>query len=591
MVTRTRIAYPLIALLAAAPFLQPIHRLPLPSFYEEWLAVLLGLLAVTAVASARGVVMLPSAALAPLALALVALIQWLTGLAEIGEFVAVHVVYLAWAGLLATAAASLVNRDGRQAMFQVLATAILFGSLLSVVLVLLQRWQVRLPLEIMFPAGSRLVANVAQPNELTSYLLLGLLATAYLWRANHLSWRTAVLLSVVIAGATGMASSRMALLQAGAIAALLAVLLQQEHSRAARVAQGKLLLVCLLAGGAVPAMIDLVAPPRLAGSAAEHSVLDRLSVLGLRGDARLDLWRDTATLIADHPLAGNGAGNYSWRMVDAASRAPAGAQTYPGAEHAHNMFLQLAADFGLPVTVLLASALLWWLIRFARHGVSGATENPERDFGVGVLVVFGIHSLLEYPLWHAECLGLVFLVAGALDPVTRRLQRAPNRGLAALVATAMTAMLVSIFFDYRTIDAAANRPLDATEAGWRKRVDSVVHLAKTSPLKPYAYVALAALMTPEAAHAADQSVICEQAMQVWPDPLIITKCAILRCMTGRSEDARQLVTSLRAAFRDPERQAVIKEGIEVFAKKNPGAGSLGVCGLDETGGISSRQGP
>ena len=35
----------LIGLAWTAPFLQPYHRYPLPSFYGEWLAVVLGLLA------------------------------------------------------------------------------------------------------------------------------------------------------------------------------------------------------------------------------------------------------------------------------------------------------------------------------------------------------------------------------------------------------------------------------------------------------------------------------------------------------------------------------------------------------------------
>src|SRR5262245_40953591 len=84
------------------PFLQPIHRFPLTSFYGEWLAIVLGLLALAALADRsfwRGTV-LPAAALPLLGFAGVLVIQLALGQVAYGGQVLAAGLYVAWAALL-----------------------------------------------------------------------------------------------------------------------------------------------------------------------------------------------------------------------------------------------------------------------------------------------------------------------------------------------------------------------------------------------------------------------------------------------------------------------------------------------------------
>ena len=295
------------------------------------------------------------------------------------------------------------------------------------------------------------------------------------------------------------------------------------------------------------------------------SVFDRLSAKVSSGEARFDIWRDTITIIRDHPIIGNGVGNYSWRMVEAAAVAPEGALTYPGAEHAHNMFLQLAADFGMPLLVIVVLLLAGWLVRLKRNW--GEFSN---QWGVDVIVLLLVHSQLEYPLWNAEYLGLCALVMGGLDP-GRRFAENVRRSVFQFAFVAAALALVPLRLDYATLDAATNLPPNKlpSQSDWRQRIDMVAALAANSSLAAYANVTLGILLEPDEKLAVHQSNVCERAMLLWPEAGIITRCAILRLLTGHEAEARELLTLARHAFRDSERQAVIRNNLALSAKKNP----------------------
>lgn len=89
-------------LMMSLPFLLPFHRLPLPSFESEWLALVLGLCAaiLMVLASRAAVLHLPGVALAPLALAGVVLFQLTGADLAYASNALVFAAFLAWACIL-----------------------------------------------------------------------------------------------------------------------------------------------------------------------------------------------------------------------------------------------------------------------------------------------------------------------------------------------------------------------------------------------------------------------------------------------------------------------------------------------------------
>jgi O-antigen ligase len=552
-----------LGLMLTVPFLNPIHHYPITSFYEEWWALVFGLLAAVALLfSAPLRIALPSFLWLPGVLLATVLLQAVTGMTAGREFVLFHAGYLSWAALLAVLGATLSAQLGQPLFFRALATALLFGALLSATLAYAQWLHLQLPWQVLFPVpDGAVMANVAQANILTSYLWLGIASAILLAEQARLTRLQALICILLLGSAAGLTGSRMALLHGfGLLAA--ALLLFRREQPAIRIQ--RLLLLGL-------ALITVVSVWRFfPGRGA--SAMGRLARPVISGDARLDLWRDTLTLIRDHPWLGNGIGNFPWRMVEAAARAPQGAATNPGAEHAHNILLQLAVDFGVPLALAALLFMLVWLVRAYRM-----SANRDALWGGSVFIILGIHSMLEYPLWYANYLGLFCLVAGAMDTRTRQVAYPARRPLLPMALTAGVVALIPLFLDYRALDHATNqRPAQYSLTDWRQRMDTVATVATSSAMGAYAYIALAVLMEPEQKLAAQQSYVCERGMRLWADPVIVTRCAILRDLNGDTRGAQELLALAQRAYRDPVRQSAILATLDLAAKKNPKAANLRV---------------
>ncbi len=113
----------------------------------------------------------------------------------------------------------------------------------------------------------------------------------------------------------------------------------------------------------------------------------------LEGDYwRQIIWSKSWALIQTHPLWGVGFGNLAYAMFTETLPVPMAAVT----EHAHNIFLQLAAELGLPVAAVWTLALGALIARSSR-----ALKTFEGRAVAVFLIAILIHSLLEYPLWYA----------------------------------------------------------------------------------------------------------------------------------------------------------------------------------------------
>lgn len=557
----------ILGLMVTLPFLQPVHHPPIPSFYEEWWAIFLGLLAIVAALTQVPMrIAIPSIALLPIVLLLAVIVQWLADKVVFRESILFYGGYMAWAIAMACLGATLAERIGRARLFGFLAFAVAGGALASAVLAFAQWLKIGLPYQLMFPAiGGNIVANIAQPNLLATYLWIGIAAIVYLRERRGISPVLAYSGVILLGVAAGLSGSRTALLH-GCALVLLSLLIPRNSSPYSPHADRRCYLLAALAAVIiVGAVVRSGSGPQAALPVT--SAFDRLSAKAISGDGRLDLWRDAVTIIRDHPWIGNGAGNYPWRMVEAAAVAPEGASTYPGAEHAHNLFLQLAADFGMPLLVIVVFLGARWLVRLKRNGGESADE-----WGIDVMVLLMVHSQLEYPLWNAEYLGLCAVVMGGLDP-GRYFAENVRRWVLQFAFVAAALALLPLRLDYGALDAATNLPPNKgpSQEDWRQRIDIVAALTTNSGIAAYANVTLAILLEPDAkpALAAAQSNVCERAMLLWPDPVIITRCAILRQLTGREAEARELLTLVRRAFRDPARRAAIEGTLALSAKKIP----------------------
>jgi O-antigen ligase len=114
--------------------------------------------------------------------------------------------------------------------------------------------------------------------------------------------------------------------------------------------------------------------------------------------SRFRIWADALQLIAQHHWTGVGWGNFNfaWSLTPFPQRHTA------FFDHTHNLPLQLAVELGLPLALVVCALLLWALWQAGRRALAatGAASAAGRCALMMVLLI-GLHSLLEYPLWYA----------------------------------------------------------------------------------------------------------------------------------------------------------------------------------------------
>ena len=133
---------------------------------------------------------------------------------------------------------------------------------------------------------------------------------------------------------------------------------------------------------------------------------------------RAEIYSQTLTAIGEAPLLGTGLGTF-----EAVYRSYRAADIRPGVLMAHNDYLELALELGIPATTLLVIAVL-----ALAAGCARGVWVRRRDFefpavGVAVCALAGAHSLIDFslqiPAVAATC-SLVLGVSAAQAIPTRR---------------------------------------------------------------------------------------------------------------------------------------------------------------------------
>jgi O-antigen ligase len=138
-------------------------------------------------------------------------------------------------------------------------------------------------------------------------------------------------------------------------------------------------------------------------------------------EARITIWQDTTALIRDFPILGSGLGTYPTVSLHY--------QTIPVTvryDHAHNDYLEFAADIGIPGALLLFCGLWALTIHVARKSLS-ANHGSDRRLAAacaGSLMALLLHSLTDFNL-QIPANALIFSwIAGTAAGIV---QSAPRR--------------------------------------------------------------------------------------------------------------------------------------------------------------------
>ena len=449
----SRISLALLGLMVSFPFLNFHHGLPLPTFYTEWAAFTLGTAALLALVLARGKQTgLPFLSLGLIGLMLVLLIQVAVGMVAYAERSLLGALYVLWAALLAWLGAHLREHCGLERIGAFLQVFVAFGGFLVAVTGFIQHYQIDwLGVRLVSGDGSDgMVGSLAQRNHFANYLGCALASVVFLFGRRRLNLPLATLLAAALVLGLVLSISRSAWIYVllVSISACWTFWLG-DRGRLKPLVVFSLGVLVLFAG------LNLVVLnfPWLAGADAQTPTLGGRWMQTVASDStqlgvqiRIHLLKEAWAMFARHPFLGVGFGEFAWSLLEHGTGFDGSNSAMTN--HAHNALLDLLAETGLLGALCVVVPLALWLRAFP-------WSKPDLDTGwmLTLIAIQGAHSMVEYPLWHANFLGLTALLLGAAPQplVTLRFSRFRQTALG-LVLVAGIAVLGMVFSDYRNFE-------------------------------------------------------------------------------------------------------------------------------------------
>lgn len=555
-------------LFAVLPFLYPFHLFPIVSFYNEWIAFALGITACLAflTISFWRDPRIPRTGVVAFSLLLLIVAQSLWIERPYATQTLLPALYVAWAILLMVVALWLRAQLGLNKVITTLAWFFLAGGLLQGLTGLVQYLGIGgwVGAFVTFKQSIAVHGNISQANHFATHLTLGAVALIYLFSERRISAVSSFGLLGFFAFMVLLSGSRSVFLYTLSFG-LLSYVAYKKRGPPTNLRLCIASLFFLLAYVCSRFLLAWIDPWLLENLATisenEHpflynTAIERLSSTQADAGLRTSEWQKAWRMFLEAPLFGVGIGNYGWysftyQSLPEFSRIPKSVLF----SHSHNLFAQALAETGIVGLVLLLTLVVSWIRQFMRHALS-----PARWFIAATLVILFVHSNLEFPLWYSFFLGIAAVMLGLGDMRTISLKFTPWLGR---VAAGLVLFLVGFILTFTLIGfrRLADFPNFLMVSDPQESIDLILKTANNPILKPYAEVVLVAMMPASKEGIENMLPTLTRVFRRNPDPYKAYKQVTFLALSGRGEEARQLLGLTARAYPDslPQYVEALKE--------------------------------
>lgn len=532
-----------LAAAASVPYLLAAHTLPQSTFYAEWIAALLWLVATLSLTGEQDQAS-QDATVSPLPLQL-----WVAAALAAGVALALGVLartswpplYLVGGALVAASGHRAAQRYGSEQIVIWFAAGILVAAVAGTGIELLQLLRIDRQLGgwisvVGGSAGRRLFGDLNQPNHQATLVSLGLAAAVYFASRSRsmLAWLAWVAAIVWLELGIVMTGSRTGLIQIGLVALTgLLIAVENRHGTAKRS-----LLVALLL---VPMLLALQGGLGTADRAFGFGLDNAVGRMQAGGDGhwRMAMWRHAWQMFVDHPWFGVGWSGFGWAQFTQLDRLGIPVEV---ANNAHNLVLDQLAKTGLVGVAWTVWSLGGWLVRVLRAAFA-QRRLAVRALPLCWVALVLLHSMVEYPLHYAYFWLPFCFWLGLADPgrAPRWRLSAPFAARLALASSAWAlGLLVFAAADYRLAEALyygnPQQQYEQAPPRWLFWIDATYGYAGTMPLN--------------ADDLPRKLALHEAAAHLSAQPLMIRRLALLTALDGRDDDAFALLRPLHWYYLD-----------------------------------------
>jgi hypothetical protein len=322
-----------------------------------------------------------------------------------------------------------------------------------------------------------------------------------------------------------------------------------------------------LIAGVVVLLTWVAVMPLLADAVGNPHARGLIGRVGAEGSwSRMALWLNTLGLIAQKPWLGWGIGELAYAhystsfapgsmMAIEHSWAVSAGRFMEMPDNAHNLILHMAFVWGVPLTLAGVALVLWLVWR----GAPWRERDSMRQMAWGVLLVIGIHSMLEYPLWYGPFFMTAAMCVGILLAPWWRIYWQNNRlayikcGSTATILGAISALsgLIYVAYDYHRVSQPYLQP---HERATRYADDPYRHAARTWLFQGHAQFAELVIMPlpstqkPSRAQAERMYELASGLMHFSPEPRVIERLIESSVVLGKDDVAAFHLARYREAW-------------------------------------------
>lgn len=534
------------------PFLQWRHYYPITDFYTEWLAACVGLFAI--LLNFRRLSEFPRIALAPLALIALVWLQYALGMIGYPEQVVMVSLYLLWAVLLVMLGYALRQAFGLEQVVEVLAWFILAGGILSAIAAIFQHYDFNTVFApfITPDSGESVYGNLAQQNHFADYTALAIASLLYLAASGRMPGFAAAMIAPLLLFVLALSGSRSAWLFLAVMTLLALIHYRRAHNQVLLV--GALLLLPAFA------LMQGVAHLPVFNAHATITSGDRLLVIGRDSGIRFYLWQEAWLMFLKAPVLGVGFGQFAWHHFEFGPLYN-DAQITGLYSNSHDIVLNLLAETGLAGGLIVFGGMVLWVRRIDMK------FDIHAWWCYALLLILGLHSLDEYPLWYAQFLGLFMLTLGMGEARAFRLPLA--HGIVALLLVSGSYLMTGLLKDYLDLEGLLYPSYHSGKPALEPEVlyESLYHFRRGTLLAPYVDFPMAEMMPVDRRNLKQKLELGRLAAHFSPSGMIVYRYAAFLALNGDSGAAKLQVE--RAASSDPGLLGQARHLYSGLAEKDP----------------------
>ena len=408
--TMQPLCFPLASLLLSFAWLSPFHTYPWVTFSSE-LATFGAGLALLAFFLNRNI-QIPKLQLYILPVAFIPLLQWSGGLVSVFIVALLSTAYLLgfWAMVVMGYNLSLQPSAREQLMKQVCWLLLIIASVTS--LMAMVQW---LGFEssvygIMQLKGNRPYANFGQPNNMATFLVMGLMGALYLYEKQKASVWLLASASLVILFAIALSQSR----TSWVICLFIFIYwIYKQFKQTPRLNILKLSLWCctffVIAAWGVPVFTHAIESSTGTAVIEADSIVERAS----SGYLRFEIWTQMLLALKEQPWWG-----YGWNQTSVAQMTVF--PLHPSHEwgtSGHNVLLDILIWNGIPLGLLIIAYMAVWLLWLNKN-----TKDTTSIVAMLMVSAILIHAMLEFPQRYAYFLLPMGFLLGLIQAQTPNLK-------------------------------------------------------------------------------------------------------------------------------------------------------------------------